>query len=63
MVIMSYDEHVIEFVCRRKITDPEAIRLAREYEWNPATLSAKDTVYAFYKMMGYDVEYDEIFAD
>ena len=29
---MSYDEHVIEFVCRRKITDPEAIRLAREYE-------------------------------
>lgn len=60
---MDSDENVIRFSCLRKVSDPEVIRIAREYENNPATLSGKEGVYSFFKMMGMDVEYDEIFQD
>ena len=60
---MTSETHIARFGCRRWITDPEAIRLAREYENDPNTPSAKETLHAFYKMMGMEIELDEIFAD
>ena len=48
---------------RKRITDPEVIRIARELENDPNTPSAKELMYGFYKAIGMDVEYDEIFAD
>ncbi len=51
------------YVCRKRITDPEAIRIAREKENDPATLSAKELAYCFYKSIGMDVDYNRIFAD
>jgi hypothetical protein len=49
--------------CRKRITGPEVIRIARELENGPNTPSAKELMYGFYKAIGMDVEYDEIFAD
>lgn len=51
------------FKCRKRITDPEAIRIARELENDPNTPSAKELMYAFYQAIGMDVDYDSIFAD
>lgn len=41
----------------------EEIRLARKRQEDPNILSGKDKVYAWYKMMGMEIDYDEIFAD
>ena len=60
---MTTNLKTAEYNCRKLITDPEAIRIAREREAGPNILSGKDRVYALYKMLGMDVEYDEIFAD
>lgn len=54
---------IAHFHCRKHITDPEAIRLAREREDDPNILSGKDRVYAFYQMMGMEIDYDEIFEE
>ena len=54
---------IAQYNCRKWITDPEEIRLAREREQDPNILSGKDRIYAFYKMMGMEIDYDEIFAD
>lgn len=52
-----------EYNCRKRITNPEVIEFAREFENNPNTPHAKDLMYAFYRSIGMDVDYDEIFAD
>lgn len=49
--------------CRKRVTDPEEIRLACERQADPNILSGKDKVYAFYQMMGMDIDYDEIFSE
>ena len=53
---------IAEYGGRRIITDPEFYRIAAEMERDPNVLSGRDGVYALYKMMGMDIEYDEIFA-
>lgn len=60
---MDIDSKIAEYNCRKRITDPEEIRLARERERDPNILSGKDRIYALYKMMEMEIEYDEIFAD
>ena len=62
-VAMENNSKTIEFRCRKRITDPEAIRLAREREADPNVLSGKDLMYSMYRSLGMDVDYDEIFAD
>lgn len=57
------NNHVAEYTAFKRITDPEAIRLARERERNPTIMSGKDTIYAFYQMMGMEIDYDEIFSE
>jgi hypothetical protein len=48
--------------CHERITDPEAIKIAKELENDPNTLTAKELMYALYQTLGMDVDYDEIFA-
>ena len=62
-VSMDNNSNTIQYSCKKLITDPEEIRLAREREADPNILSGKDRIYAFYQMMGMEVKYDEIFAD
>lgn len=52
-----------EYTSLRRDIDPEAIRLARERERDPDLLSGKDRIYALYKMMGMEIDYDEIFPE
>ena len=49
-----------EYICRKRITGSEAIRMACEREDDSNILSGKDRVYAFYQM---EIDCDEIFAD
>ena len=60
---MKNNSKTAEYNCRKRITSPETIEFARAFENNPYTPSAKDLMYAFYKSIGMDVDYDEIFAD
>ena len=62
-VDMPCNSGTAEYNCRKHITDPEAIRLLREFEKSPYTPSAKEMMYDFYKKVGMDVDWDEIFAD
>jgi hypothetical protein len=48
---------------RKGITDPEVIKFAKEFEKNPSTPTGRDIMYNFYKHIGMDVEYDEIFSN
>ena len=59
---MDNNLNTAEYSCRRRPTHEE-IELARKRVVDPNILSGKDRLYAFYEMMGRDVEYDEIFAD
>ena len=59
---MDNNLNTAEYSCRRRLTH-EKIELARKRLADPNILTGKDRLYAFYKMMGRDVEYDEIFAD
>jgi len=52
-----------EYNCVKKICDPEELIKIDERNANPNILTGKDAVYAFYKLMGLEIEYDEIFAD
>lgn len=54
---------IADYKCRKHITDPETIRLLKEFENSPYTPSAKEMMYDFYQKVGMDVEWDEIFAD
>ena len=60
---MINNSKTAEYNCRKHITDPEAIRLLREFEKSPYTPAAKEMMFNFYQKMGMDVEWDEIFAD
>ncbi|WP_407393356.1 hypothetical protein [Methanobrevibacter sp.] len=60
---MDTNSKTAVYNCRKRITDPEAIRIARELENDPNTLTAKELMYALYKTLGMDVEYDGIFAE
>ena len=51
-----------EYCCRRRPTELE-ICLARQREADPNILSGKDRIFALYKMLGMEIDYDEIFAD
>lgn len=50
-----------EFSSFKRTTNPEEIKVYQKRERDPNILSGKDMVYAFYQMMGMDIEYDEIF--
>lgn len=52
-----------EYISLKRITDPEIIRIVREREKNPSILTGKEKLYCFLKMMGIDIEMDEIFND
>ncbi|WP_298521296.1 hypothetical protein [uncultured Methanobrevibacter sp.] len=60
---MTNKLNTAEYGCRKRITNPEVIKFAKEFEKCPYTPSGKDIMYAFYQSIGMDVEYDEIFAD
>lgn len=62
-ISVDTNSKIAQYNCRKWVTDPEEIRLAREREQNPNVLSGKDRIYAFYQMMGMEIDYDEIFAD
>lgn len=61
--IMTNNSKTIEYDCRKRITNPEVIRFAREFENNPFTPTGKDIMYNFFKSIGMDIDYDEIFSD
>ena len=61
-VAMENNLNIAEYECMRRPT-PEEIELARKRVADPNILTGKDKLYAFYKSIGYDVDYDEIFAD
>ena len=60
---MDSNSQIAQYDCRKWVTDPEELRLAREREANPNILSGKDRIFAFYKMMGMEIDYDDIFSD
>ena len=62
-IAMNINSKTSTYNCRKLITDPEAIRIARELENDPNTLSAKELMYSLYKALGMDVDYDGIFAE
>ncbi len=61
-VTMDTNLNSATYNCMKRPTHEE-IELARKRVADPAILTGKDGLYAFYKMLGFDVEYDEIFAD
>ena len=61
-VTMDNNLNAAEYACRRRPTHEE-IELARKRVADPNILTGKDALFAFYKMMGMDIEYDEIFSD
>lgn len=60
---MDSDLKTAEFSCLKRISSPDAIRLAREYEKCPFTPTAKEILYNYYQSIGVEIEFDEIFAD
>lgn len=62
MVDFSNKDNV-EYNCRKRITDPLELKKIEERINNPYILTGKDRAYAFFQMMGMDVEYDEIFKN
>ena len=62
-VTTDTNSKTVTYNCRKRIADPEAIRIARDLENDPNTLSAKELMYALYQTIGMDVEYDEIFVE
>ncbi|WP_298501414.1 hypothetical protein [uncultured Methanobrevibacter sp.] len=57
------DNRSASFSAFKRTDDPEVFGLAREREQDPTILSGKDMVYSFYKLMGMEIDYDDIFAD
>ena len=54
---------VAKYDCLKRITDPKEFQKADERNANPNILTGKDAVFALYKLMGMEIDYDEIFAD
>ena len=61
-VAMSINLNTAEYHCKRRPTHEE-IELARKRVADPNILTGKDKLYAMYKMIGMDVDYDGIFED
>lgn len=61
-ISMDNNTNTAEYHCK-KLPSLEEIELARKRQEDPNVLSGKDKVYAWYKMMGMEIDYDEIFAD
>ncbi|SDA70297.1 hypothetical protein [Methanobrevibacter millerae] len=51
-----------EYGGRKRITDPEVFRIAREQERDPNILSGTAAIYALYRMMGMEATYEELDA-
>ena len=62
-VTMTNDSKITEYNCRKRITNPKVIAFAREFENNPFTPTGKDIMYNFFKSIGMEIDYDEIFKD
>ena len=60
---MDTNLKTVEYSCLKRISGPDAIRLAREFEKCPFTPTAKEILYNYYQSIGVEIEYDEIFAD
>ena len=52
-----------KYNCLKKIQDPEELKKAQERISNPNIITGKDAIYAFYQMMGMEIDYNDIFAD
>ena len=49
----------VEYGCMKKITDPELIRKIRLLDSNPKIKNRKDRFFAFYDILGIDIEWDD----
>ena len=50
-----------EFSSFKRISNPEVFKIARERKRDPNILSGKDMVYSFYRLMGMEIYYEDIF--
>lgn len=57
------DNMQAEYNCLKRINDPEEFKKAEERIQNPNVITGKDAVYLVYRLMGMEIDYDEIFAD
>lgn len=58
---MLSENNRVEYNCRKRITDPAELKKIDDMINNPYILTGKDLAYAFYQLMGVDVDYDELF--
>jgi hypothetical protein len=49
--------------CFKRIYDPVEFQKANERNANPNIITGKDAVFLVYRIMGMEIDYDEIFAD
>ena len=61
--IMDTNLKTAEYTSLKRITHPDAIKLAREFEKCPFTPTAKEILYNYYQSIGVEIDYNEIFAD
>lgn len=61
--IMDTNLKTAEYTSLKRITSPDAIKLAREFEKCPFTPTAKEILYNYYQSIGVEIDYDEIFSD
>ncbi|MBQ6629647.1 MAG: hypothetical protein IJH65_12645 [Methanobrevibacter sp.] len=54
---------VVEYSCKKRITDPEIFKKAKERMDNPNIITGKKGVYYLFEMMGIPIEWDEIFSE
>jgi hypothetical protein len=50
-----------EYVSLKRITGSDAIKFAKDFEKCPFTPTAKEKLYDYYKSIGANIDYDEIF--
>lgn len=62
-ITMDTNINTAEYSSSKRITDPETLKLLRDFLVNPFMPSGKDLAYALFQSEGMDVDYDEIFAD
>ncbi|MDO5859813.1 hypothetical protein [Methanobrevibacter sp.] len=52
---------IAEYTAYRKYFSPEEWRVLRKWELDPHMPSGKDMMYNFLRLIGEDIEYDEVF--
>lgn len=62
-VTMDTNINTAEYTAAERITDPDTLKLLRDFLVNPFMPSGKDLAYALFQSEGMDVDYDEIFAE